>query len=585
MPGPNRNAERTAVIASVLRHRTLLHLVPSRLVAIAGTGVGAGLVQAVLLLLIVRAASAVTAGETTTAVALGPFGSRDLTVNAIIVAGFITLLVLFAFEALNSVLQARLTARSISATQRAMLSAYTASDYSRQTENSRGETSQLVFGMPGSAGGLASALASALTGATNFVTLVLSAIVISPIATGGALVGFLMLLVTLRPIMMLTQRLATARTREQRALSGHQLERLELAAEVKAFGVSEHLDAHIDAGIGRLEGLTTRIRLLARASSVVYRLGVFAMILAMLAVISRSANPDLSTLTASMLLLLRSLSFGQSAQQGYQTMAEIVPVIDQLDEAHDAFRAATETHGTAPVSWHAGSTLRADSLAFAYGDDEVLSNVSFDIESGAFVAVIGPSGAGKSTLLQLLLRLRQPTAGQITVGPTALSEIANDSWHDLIGYVPQSPRLLSGTVREAVRFGRPIDDDALRVAAERAHIAADIESWPNGWDTELQHVGETLSGGQRQRLALARALAGAPRLLFLDEPTSALDPESERSVATTLESLKGSVTIVVIAHRLGTVRCADKVIVVDGTVRTTTFDELDSGDISETIAA
>lgn len=584
MPGSKRHVERTAVIASVLRHRQLLNLAPTRLLAIAASGVGAGLIQAALLLLIVRAASAVAAGERSTSVSLGPF-DRELSVDAIIGAGVVTLLVLFCVEALNSVLQARLTARSISATQRAMLSAYTGSDYARQTSASRGETSQLVFGMPGSAGGLASALASLLTGATNFVTLVVSAIVISPLATGGALVGFAILLITLRPIMLVTQRLATTRTREQRALSGHQLERLELAAEVKSFGVSNHLDSHIDAGIGRMEGLTTRIRLLARASSVVYRLGVFAMILAMLAVISRSANPDLSTLTASMLLLLRSLSFGQSAQQGYQTMAEIVPVIDQLDDAHAAFRLATETAGTTPVAWHSGSSLRLADVSFDYGDGDVFTDVSCDITSGEFVAVIGPSGAGKSTLLQLLLRLRQPTTGQITVGPTPLPDIDDDSWHDLIGYVPQSPRLLSGTVREAVRFGRDLSDDALVAAAVRAHIADDIESWPNGWDTELQHVGETLSGGQRQRLALARALAGEPRLLFLDEPTSALDPESERSVAATLESLKGSVTIVVIAHRLGTVRCADKVIVVDGSVRTTTFGELDAADVSETIAA
>lgn len=584
MSGSKRGAPRNAVIARVLRHRHLLNLRPSRLFAIAATGVGAGLTQALLLLLLVRAASAVTAGEQITSVALGPFGSRDLTVNSIIAAGFASLFVLFGVEALNSVLQARLTARSISSTQRYMLSAYTASSYPQQTKLSRGETNQLVFGMPGSAGGLATGLASSLTGATNFIALVISAIVISPIATGGALVGFVLLIAALRPVMMLTQRLATARTKEQRSLSGHRLERLELAAEIKSFGVSGHIDAHIESGIGRMEVLTTRIRLLARASSVIYRLGVFAMILGMLAIISRSANPDLSTLTASMLLLLRSLSFGQSAQQGYQGMAEAVPVIDQLKDAHESFRQASETEGTTAVTWHADSSLRMADVAFSYGNERVFSDVSLDIGAGEFVAIIGPSGAGKTTLLQLLLRLRQPTAGQITVGPTPLADIDNDSWHDLIGYVPQSPRLLSGTVREAVRFGRPLDDADLQIAAERAHIATDIESWPNGWDTELQHVGETLSGGQRQRIALARALAGSPRVLFLDEPTSALDPESERTVASTLESLKGSVAIVVIAHRLGTVRCADKVIVVDGSVRTTTFSALDANDVSETIA-
>jgi ABC-type multidrug transport system fused ATPase/permease subunit len=304
-----------------------------------------------------------------------------------------------------------------------------------------------------------------------------------------------------------------------------------------------------------------RLRFVGRMGSVVYRVGAMALVLGMLAVISGIGTTDFAALTGAVLMLLRSLGYGQATQSSYQQINDALPVVEQLEAEIRRLRTSS-LDPVDPVTPAAMGSLVLSDVGFTYpaGDEAVLHDVSLTIDPGDFVAIVGPSGSGKSTVMSLLLRLRRPTTGTIRLGDHDLHTIDAAWWHRHVAYVPQVSKLMSGTVTEAIRFGRDwISDDDVRAAARLAHIGDEIELWPAGYETQVGQLGDQLSGGQRQRIALARALAGRPALLLLDEPTSALDPTSERLIRDSLEEIHPQTTIVAIAHRMTTVESATKV--------------------------
>lgn len=209
-------------------------------------------------------------------------------------------------------------------------------------------------------------------------------------------------------------------------------------------------------------------------------------------------------------------------------------------------------------------------VSFAYHPQQpVLENLSFQVQPGETVALIGPSGAGKSTLAHLLLRLYQPTAGQILIDGNDLQSVSRQSWYQQIGIVPQHTYLFSGTIGQNIAYGQADFDLAqVQKAADIANATEFIQQLPQGFHTYLGEQGTTLSGGQRQRIAIARAVFRNPRILVLDEATSALDTESEALVQAALENLmggpaSGQCTVILIAHRLTTVLNADRIFVVE----------------------
>jgi ATP-binding cassette subfamily B protein len=212
-------------------------------------------------------------------------------------------------------------------------------------------------------------------------------------------------------------------------------------------------------------------------------------------------------------------------------------------------------------------TIRFDEVAFAYpGRPETiaLGPVSFAVNPGERVALVGPSGAGKSTIFSLILRFYDPGAGRILLDG---ADIRHCEPHDLrraIALVPQDPVIFAASVAENVRFGRPEATPAMvRAACAAAHALEFIDRLPQGFDTDLGERGVKLSGGQRQRISIARAILADRPVLLLDEATSSLDAQSERQVAQALERLTRGRTTLVIAHRLATVRHADRIIVLD----------------------
>ncbi len=211
--------------------------------------------------------------------------------------------------------------------------------------------------------------------------------------------------------------------------------------------------------------------------------------------------------------------------------------------------------------------LSFDNVSFAYPsrpDLTVLRDFELEVAPGEVVALVGPSGAGKSTVATLIPRFYDPISGAIRVDGRNLRELDPHALRRQIGAVMQEPVLFAGSIAENIRYGRDdAPDEAVRAAAEAANAASFIEEFPDAYETTVGERGVRLSGGQKQRIAIARAVLKNPRILILDEATSALDAESEHLVQEALDRLMEGRTTVVIAHRLSTVRGADRVVVLD----------------------
>ncbi|NIK79480.1 subfamily B ATP-binding cassette protein MsbA [Paenibacillus castaneae] len=244
-------------------------------------------------------------------------------------------------------------------------------------------------------------------------------------------------------------------------------------------------------------------------------------------------------------------------QQSAAAYERIVGILNTKPEVTDALDAVALTDVQGEVEFK--------NVSFAYHNEvPVLQQFNFKIEAGKITAIVGSSGAGKSTITHLMTRFYDPQEGVVTMDGKPLTRIKVKSLREHMGIVSQDIVLLNGTIRENIVYGRPDASDEEVEAASRAASAHDfIQSFPQGYDSQIGERGVKLSGGQKQRISIARAILKNPRLIILDEATSSLDTESEKSIQDALTNLLEGRTCLVIAHRLSTIQKADHIYVLD----------------------
>jgi ABC-type multidrug transport system fused ATPase/permease subunit len=247
-----------------------------------------------------------------------------------------------------------------------------------------------------------------------------------------------------------------------------------------------------------------------------------------------------------------------SLQRAAGATDRLFQVIDTEPEIRDAAHAKPVPPGKGHVK------LEQVSFAYPSRDQDVLVDIDLDVKPGEVVAVVGPSGAGKSTILSLLYRFYDVTRGRITFEGEDVRDLKLADLRRALAMVSQEPVLFSGTIRDNIAYGcvhEPTQTE-IEAAAKDAFAHDFITSFPDGYDTKIGERGTKLSGGQKQRIALARAIIANPRVLILDEATSNLDAESEAAVQAALARLMHGRTTIIVAHRLSTVRDADRIVVI-----------------------
>lgn len=266
----------------------------------------------------------------------------------------------------------------------------------------------------------------------------------------------------------------------------------------------------------------------------------------------------------------RFVALFEQLQEGMSGFTRFMDIMNEPEELDDGKIEISDIKGE----------LVFDDVSFGYGEENnklVISGLNLDVKAGKTLALVGPSGGGKTTLCNLIPRFYNITSGKITLDGVDIQDITLKSLRENIGIVSQSVFLFDGTVRENIAYGAPdASDEEIELAAKRANIHDFIISLDKGYYTEVGERGVKLSGGQRQRIAIARVFLKNPKLLILDEATSALDNATEMQIQSSLEELSLGRTVIVVAHRLSTVKGADEIVVIDknGVVERGTHDEL-----------
>jgi len=523
----------------------------------------AGLLEAGFLVIITRAAFAVTNGESEV-----DFGGHQLRVGLITASSLVLVVARVAMGLLANAQSARLVSDASADLRHDLTDAYLDASWAVQQGDRSGYLQELLSSFADRAGGVVSNLTGAITAGFNLLAILGLAVFVNPAASVVVIGTVVALGALLWPIRRVVERHARRQAQARTSFASSLSEMSQIGMEVHVFNVQPQAKTEISQLIvdnrDRQRSLTNLQNLVPSLYS---GLAYFALALAVAFVAAADAT-HLDALGAAMLLMLRSLFYGQTLQGTLVGVSSATPFITTTYEQLDAYRAAKVIDLGTPVE--SVQTLALRGVGFEYlAGQPVLTDIDVTIPSREIIGIIGPSGSGKSTLVQLMLGLRQPTAGTVEADGRDVREFSRHHWARRVTFVPQTPHLIGGSVADNIRFFRPgVSLDDIEQAARLAHLHDDVMQWPEGYAREVGPRGSNLSGGQQQRLCIARALVEHPDVIILDEPTSALDGRSEGLIRDTLGLLRHTMTVIVIAHRLSTLAVCDRLMIIeDGRLR------------------
>jgi ATP-binding cassette, subfamily B, bacterial len=537
------------------------------LAAIAVVAFIGALAEAGVLLLLAKLALTIAQGDTHVDASTGLLGDVTLSVPTMVAIAAALTIARVGLQFLQVRLTTRTFAEVWSDVRARLLALYVGASWAVQSRERDGRLQELATTYATTAANTVLSLAQVIVAGLSLIAFLATAFIVNVLAALVVVVAAGAVALLLRPIRGRVRSRSQAASEANLALATDITEFAANMQEVRVFGVEKPVLAQITERIrsaGRLEQRSQFIRAVAPA---LYQGMALLLVVGAVGLVYAAGVSHLSSLSGIVLVMVRSVSYGQQLQSNYQSLHSAAPLFERLLSEQQRYAESAVAGGGAHIE-SIGAVVFED-VCYEYEPGRpVLHNVSFGLQRGEIVGIVGPSGSGKSTLVQLLLRLRVPTAGRIYVDGCEVSSLALDDWYQRVSFVPQEARFFAGTVSENIRFFRDgIDDAAVERAAKLAQLHDDIESWPLRYEAPIGERGGQLSGGQRQRLSIARALAKEPDVLVLDEPTSSLDVGSEALIRETLRGLGSSTTVVVIAHRLSTLDVCQRIMVVkDGRI-------------------
>ncbi|MBV8790735.1 MAG: ABC transporter ATP-binding protein, partial [Pseudolabrys sp.] len=338
------------------------------------------------------------------------------------------------------------------------------------------------------------------------------------------------------------------------------------AKAVKAAVIEERVLSRINKVVAQLQRANRMSNFLPFIVRAVFESGGLITLIFLLVFAVVWMHSPLANLLVVLALFVRLFPRISSLQQYIHSLNAFVPsiaVLHDLAETAERRRENIAGDNAAALAIPLPSSLSLQDVTCYLGGNRVLDDINSEINIPGVTAVVGSSGAGKSTLLSALLRL-VPVEGQILLDGQNIGSLPLARWRRAIGFVPQEPILFHASILQNVTIARPdADQREIALAAKRAQLDDFVRELPEGYDTVVGDQGIRLSGGQRQRVGLARALLGSPRFLILDEATSSLDSITEAAFLDTMNDLRDQMGILIVAHRLASVRGADQIIVMD----------------------
>lgn len=580
-PGPGRSTKSLSPLPVLRNAEAAAGPLKGALAGIALTSAIAGFAEAAVLVVVASVATNLGAGEDG-ASAMSWMDERNLTNSDLLLVGLGLVLVSLVLQLLAGWASATVYTRGIARARMSVLDAHAHATWPAKETLTTASLVQLVTLNANKVGELVQSMTLLASAGANFVALLASALLIDLRGALAISLGVAVLLAITLPLIRAARRMGRSLVGMSRGYAATVHEYAAIGREVQTYGVQDASTQAMRAASATHANQLRSARFVAITSTSVFKSAALLLILALLAVVTAGGASDVASYAAVSLLLLRSVSYGQALQSNWQSVLESTPWAEDLVDERELLERSWDDESTAPAAIAHTSTAPASNAAparasepprgpvtldlarvtFAYGDDvPVFHELDLHIPAGQYVGIVGPSGAGKTTLAELVLGLRRPQGGAVQVDGTDLRLIPRHEWNRRTAFVAQDPALIQGTIRDNVRFHRPwITDEQLDVALESARVIGDLRFLPNGLDTDTGSLGNRLSGGQRQRITIARALADHPSLMVLDEPTSALDPVSEAHIAATLDELRGSATVMVIAHRWSTLQRCDRIV-------------------------